>query len=1777
MPEENIVWDKPDNNIVWDNIPQALGKQSTPIPAQDNVVWDKPDTNIQWDGIVGAAIEPFRKAGQGIRNTVTGQTNPLSFDTTFTDRTAQDLLSGGIGGTAESVGQGMQWLGAKETGKKLETFGQKQQKKYAVDNPTTYDEFVQSVGTSLPLMGGGIAASAGLGVAGVPAGIATMIAALGMAGIEGLQNAGSTRDQALKNGMSEQEANKAATKHFITSVPISVVMNKFGIFGNAKNYVLKLAKSFGFEATEEGQQQFFQNIYAKEPDKWAGVVKSAIFGGIMGLGGGALEKFVTDSVGESPIKDDKPTSPPDIENTPKQGEQFTKEIFDNQVNLPDKQQAFLAKQAEAYRNVFNNSEAALKATKNTDISPKLRAFAESKNYDVTTADLENIIKETVKPKETVPEIPQDHKIVAYNAKDGKPIVDMAPQVAPQATQTAQDGPTAAEIAAFKQEPFGPKPIDNTPLNNRLKALVEKFGGTYRGISKGEFGEPDLVHFTAPFGENGAVIAIDYANERGLELKIAEEFNKFKDDTTTAEGLQQQHNAAVSGLDKIAPKEKAIDESITTIQKKRVLYELARDMVEKNGGIWRGVIPETPADEFGPLIPESIQFDNASASSKHGSSMVIPINKLTPETIKAKLASTEQLFAKPLSFTKVKGSPTKFEKVPIFKDKEQLLSDIQKAIPQALDIKPDVSVQVGDHTEYDYPVGTPLISFKMDGGAKIYNTKHSLTEFYNRVKKTPESMSRTDTIKPLYTIQKPTPYKPKLKEYVPIKELGWHTDGRILMKGALPRGTPIRENASVDNKASILPVLEQAKTANIPAEFDFYGYKNKGKGEDTTSDMPIKAGDKFNVPAVILKAGDKFLSLDQNYYAYVREKYPNAKMFTDGKQVVFKQKDETVAIIMALQDTYADKPKYREQAPEPGGQQEFYSKLQRTIQEKMPESATAQQIQGIIKDTKAEERKWSGIDEFIAGKPKVRKQELLDYLKGNEYTPENIANLYSKGFSQLDIARKFNVTQGAISYHLLKSGIETRPFAYPFITQETKDNIIKLYKEGKRYRDIIKELEVSSSTIKDTLDKNGIIKRHGHKNTIDESIKKEAVRLYAEEEMSTQEIADRLNISAFTGEEQRRIKKAIDSAINGMRRDTPEMRAGIQKEGLPLFREKISKETLQNAQVKAEILKLNKEIFGDEKVNFMAKIIENPKALAMYRENMIGILAGKADMKDSFYHEAVHKYLDMFATNEERVGIYTFVKNKYRSLTALEVEEKVAEEFINYAKKRQGLLGKIKMIFDAIIRRIKAFLGKFDKVKNLYDDILRGEAKNRQARGLQFGNVANREVTQTKLSNSSTGNTGTFDPKNPDIRYRKNNPIFKTEAKDLIELKSREEIQVKLEEIFGKESDLEAMDNGDMDQVKKDILDKQSNKYKTIDKRAYENQTKEEGLQKAYDSRISAEPGTNILRPKTLSFVKEAKFREATPEKKPAYKETAWLKLREKIEDDWVRVKKMIQAPGVLLNTENNPYNAEIRYWGRIGARVEKAEAEIDSIDKAIGDLTPLVNKYLVARHAPERNAALGDNAAGMTNSEASAIMRDIDNHKKSAEIKKLAERIQSLNNQTLDVLLEGEVITQELHDDLRKKYPHHVPLQRVMENDDIVDVLTNRGFAVQGSGIKRAKGSELEVADILTNVSANLHSAISRAEKNIVDNHTYKFAVENDMLNGMFEDVLLPMMPVGKIQHKAAVDSEFQNELAKFAESLGAHTQTGGLPGRTLGTFGGNTIERKFATRNTSTRNCAFF
>lgn len=227
------------------------------------------------------------------------------------------------------------------------------------------------------------------------------------------------------------------------------------------------------------------------------------------------------------------------------------------------------------------------------------------------------------------------------------------------------------------------------------------------------------------------------------------------------------------------------------------------------------------------------------------------------------------------------------------------------------------------------------------------------------------------------------------------------------------------------------------------------------------------------------------------------------------------------------------------------------------------------------------------------------------------------------------------------------------------------------------------------------------------------------------------------------------------------------------------------------------------------------------------------------------------------------------------------------------------------------------------------------------------------------------------------------------------------------------------------------------------------------------------------------------------------------------------IARLMAQKGIKFSDESNPYLAKTLLPGALQDAQEHAvSVQKDMVSQMVATaksyqmapeaLREAVNDYLYAQHAPERNRSLGENAAGITDAEAQAKMEALKKLPVYPEIQKFAQQIRGMADDTLGVLVEGEIITPEFADKLHEKYENYVPLQRVFDEpgDKPADweggLASGQGLNVKGTGIKRAKGSEREVADIAGNVWANYQAALSRAKKNLVDLNTLRFLRENE-------------------------------------------------------------------------------
>ena len=144
----------------------------------------------------------------------------------------------------------------------------------------------------------------------------------------------------------------------------------------------------------------------------------------------------------------------------------------------------------------------------------------------------------------------------------------------------------------------------------------------------------------------------------------------------------------------------------------------------------------------------------------------------------------------------------------------------------------------------------------------------------------------------------------------------------------------------------------------------------------------------------------------------------------------------------------------------------------------------------------------------------------------------------------------------------------------------------------------------------------------------------------------------------------------------------------------------------------EAISMLKEYFNDGEldVTFTDNILtdEGVKAFGKYTQGMVTFIERPLETTPS--HEAGHAYLDLFTTPEEKHAILDQVKKSEGLTSDRNAEEKVVEDLFDYAK-TQKTKSPFRKLFDKIIKFLRSLIGKEDKVKKLYDDIIAKKRTN----------------------------------------------------------------------------------------------------------------------------------------------------------------------------------------------------------------------------------------------------------------------------------------------------------------------------------------------------------------------------------------------------------------------------------------------------------------------------------
>lgn len=244
---------------------------------------------------------------------------------------------------------------------------------------------------------------------------------------------------------------------------------------------------------------------------------------------------------------------------------------------------------------------------------------------------------------------------------------------------------------------------------------------------------------------------------------------------------------------------------------------------------------------------------------------------------------------------------------------------------------------------------------------------------------------------------------------------------------------------------------------------------------------------------------------------------------------------------------------------------------------------------------------------------------------------------------------------------------------------------------------------------------------------------------------------------------------------------------------------------------------------------------------------------------------------------------------------------------------------------------------------------------------------------------------------------------------------------------------------------------------------------------------------------------------------------AWENFVFKAQDRFNALKAVQQEAekrqGRPLSEDADPYMAQIRYSGMVGARVEDFNQDhVSPLIKAIHDKSlslEEVEQYLLARHAPEANAHLerinekqnGDISAlsGMSNDQAAKTMADFQKAGKIEALQEIAKRVDAITKFQRELLVESGLETAETIKKWEQTYKHYVPTHRDLGESGDMPV-KGRGLSSRG-GTKRRSGSQKEVVDILPYIVAQTEQTIIRAEKAKVGAAVLKFVEKNPNKN----------------------------------------------------------------------------
>ncbi|HEX4843210.1 MAG TPA: LPD38 domain-containing protein [Limnobacter sp.] len=356
-----------------------------------------------------------------------------------------------------------------------------------------------------------------------------------------------------------------------------------------------------------------------------------------------------------------------------------------------------------------------------------------------------------------------------------------------------------------------------------------------------------------------------------------------------------------------------------------------------------------------------------------------------------------------------------------------------------------------------------------------------------------------------------------------------------------------------------------------------------------------------------------------------------------------------------------------------------------------------------------------------------------------------------------------------------------------------------------------------------------------------------------------------------------------------------------------------------------------------------------------------------------------------------------------------------------------------------------------------------------------------DPTQIK---SATGNMGTFDPENPDIRFSR-----KTLSGGVPPTIGPKQ-QTKWSQAKDKVDQLLSPANAAtmIYQVQDRFVD-----LKNVRKRI-------ESLGKAISDMADAYLGEELYHQRLAGRVKKFLNDEVKPLQ--AAIRNAGLTVQEV--EQYLHARHAPEANKVLA--ERNPNQQTIDQkrkeskdeLDRLNTALQKAkqnDAATKALQEAIALAQTEVRKWQSAT-AFSGTEAERTSLSGMSDEQASNIMKSLPAAKRQ-RLDGIAAKVDAMNEKTLKALESYGLMSASELQAWRNTYKYYVPLHRDEAHPEGTAHPIGQGFSVRGSASKSRTGSNAEVTNILTHVIMQRESALARGEKNLVAKRLYLMAMQN--------------------------------------------------------------------------------